>query len=113
MFVNKLELEKVKTDDTALLAERFTSHTAMEAANAKAQDKKMDEIITLIKESHTHIDSSSAKIHADLVDRLDREYTPASTIETKLVQMKNCCRQEFEGREAANNKHLEITKDCA
>lgn len=117
MFASARELERVKEDlealkdDTSILAERFSMYTEKFDSNAIVQDKKMDEIITLIKESHIRIDTTSDKIHSDLVGRVSREYYPTATIDRKFLDAKNCCGEEFVNKEAADLKHCELRKD--
>lgn len=106
----KLDLEALK-DDTAILSERFLAHTKIEEKNSIEQGKKMDEIIGLVKESHSRIDHTAAKIHADLVGRLDREYSPTTVVDTKIAEMKNCVRHEFTTKETTQINHAEVTKD--
>ena len=117
MFVGRQELEKVKTeleavkDDTALLNERFVTHTKQEAATAATADKKMDEIIGLVKENHSRIEITADRVHADLAERLSREYATTAAIDEKISNMKNCCRAEFANISTAELKHKELEKD--
>lgn len=112
MFASSKDLNNVKEEldslkaDTALLSERFSAHTTLQAENHANQSNKMDEIIGLIKETNECLAGTATKIHDDIIDRVTREYSSTADVESKIHEMKNCVRREFVTRDT-----MAITKD--
>ena len=90
---------------------KMDAHMTAEELAFKNQNSKIDSIIRLIEQGNKEHKLHSEKLENDLIDRLDRDYYTSLEVETKMVELKNCCRSLFVENTIYEAKILERDKE--
>lgn len=86
-----VEFQKLSIKSTA----QMDSHIEAEKKAYEYQNKKIDNIIDLIKQGNEDHKTHSEKLERDFLTLLNRDYYTNIEVEQKLTIMKACCRDIF------------------